>query len=216
MEDNVALGIRIAVTVVLVASLVATVLTLLVIGQSIMGGGQNKLQTGLTQIQQQDLEQYGNVTKKGSVVRSTIALYQGEPIAILVKTTALATDSSGDGLPASQTPESGTGDYFNYGCLLKTSSGAIAAQSGQTLSDGGTHSIIKDIDTANVLKKPDGQSYLEGALHIQNGVKSSNYDTSGTVAIGNSEAILDNGIFYCQLIKDITGSIIGICFTQQK
>lgn len=207
MEDNVALGIRISVTVVLVASLVATVLTLMVIGQSILGGGQNKLQTGLTQIQQQDLVQYANVTKKGSVVKSAISLYQGEPIAILVKTTALYTSTGGD---ATKSPVSGTGEYFNYGCLLK-------GFNEKQMSDGVKHIILDAGDgTTDKLKTLQGVSHLEGALEVKNGIKTTNYDTSGTVSIGNPESILDNGLFYCQLIKDITGEIIGICFTQQK
>lgn len=211
MEDNVALGIRISVTVVLVASLVATVLTLMVIGQSILGGGQNKLQTGLTQIQQQDLQQYSNVTKKGSVVKSVLNLYQGEPVAILVKTTALHTDADGDNQAATKVPTSGQGKYFNYGCLLK---GAAT----ESLSDGASHMIL-DAGTgaasSNLITR-DGVAHLEGALDVTNGIKNTNYDTAGTVAIGNPESILDNGLFYCQLIKDITGEIIGIVFTQQK
>lgn len=212
MEDNVALGIRISVTVVLVASLVATVLTLMVIGQSILGGGQNKLQTGLTQIQQQDLEQYSNVTKKGSVVKSTINLYQGEPVAILVKTTAMwtGTGSNGDGKAATETPVSGVGKYFNYGCLLKGSSEV-------TFSDGSKHRVLDaGTGTTGNLIARDGVANLEAALDVNNGIKNTNYDTAGTVQVGNPESILDNGLFYCQLIKDITGQIIGIVFTQQK
>ena len=209
MEDNVALGIRISVTIVLVASLVATVLTLMVIGQSILGGGQNKLQTGLSQVQQQDLVQYANVTKKGSVVKSTISLYQGEPVAILVKTSALAQSSTGlgDGLAQDVIPASGTGMYFNYGCLLKG-----AAKTSQ--KDDNNHYHVTISCNPNV-KTLEGQSYLEGQLLVKNGIKQTNFDTKGTVSIGNAEAILDNGLFYSQLIKDITGEIIGIIFTQQ-
>lgn len=211
MEDNVALGIRISVTVVLVASLVATVLTLMVIGQSILGGGQNKLQTGLTQIQQQDLQQYSNVTKKGSVVKSVINLYQGEPVAILVKTTALFTDTLGDARPSNESAVSGIGRYFNYGCLLK-GAGTV------TLSGGESHMVLNAATggPSAPLKTIAGVAHLEGALDVTNGIKNTNYDTAGTVSIGNPEAILDNGIFYCQLVRDITGEIIGIVFTQQK
>ena len=211
MEDNVALGIRISVTVVLVASLVATVLTLIVIGQSILGGGQNKLQTGLTQIQQQDLQQYSNVTKKGSIVKSVINLYQGEPVAILVKTTALFTDNLGDARPSTQSTVSGIGKYFNYGCLLKGAANA-------PLSGGETHMILDASSggSGSPLRTIEGVAHLEGALDVTNGIKNTNYDTAGTVSIGNPEAILDNGIFYCQLVRDITGQIIGIVFTQQK
>lgn len=240
MEDNVALGIRISVTVVLVASLVAIVLTLMVIGQSILGSGQNKLQSGLTQVQQQDLEQYANVTKKGSVVKATLNLYQGEPVALLVKTTALykaGTSNGGDdpvplgGAGGASTryaaPIPGNGMYFNYGCLIAkpTNAGQFcgsAIPSSNTV-DGTEHpyvikagTITNGVSGANdnvrLLK---GNSYLEAALVIQNGIKQTNFDTAGTVSIGNMENILDNGLFYCQIIKDISGQIIGICFTQQ-
>lgn len=206
MEDNVALGIRIAVTVVLVASLVAIVLTLMVIGQSIMGSGQNKLQSALSQIQQQDLMQYSNITKKGSIVKSTIALYEGEPLAILVKTSALFTGADGDNnTTQGAVPTSGKGKYFNYGCLIE------GAES-DTFADTSKHFILPD----GKLVAKDGMSHLEGTLDINNGIKNTNYDTKGISEIGNPEGILDNGVFYSQLVKDITGQIIGIVFTQQK
>ena len=218
MEDNVALGIRISVTIVLVASLVATVLTLTVIGQSILGSGQNKLQTGLTQIQQQDLMQYANVMKKGSVVKSVINLYQGEPVAILVKTTALWTSPDGDNEDAKTVPTSGQGLYFNYGCLLSAANNnSQPAWSQEEFTDTSKH-ILVDAGTGaatSPIRTLDGQSHLEGGLQIVNGIKQTNYDTSGTVSIGNAESILDNGLFYCQLMKDVTGEIIGVVFTQQ-
>lgn len=211
MEDNVAIGIRISVTVVLVASLVATVLTLMVIGSSILGGGQNKLQTGLSQIQQQDLMQYSNVTKKGSVVKSVLNLYQGEPVAVLVKTTAMFVDTTGDGKQATDQAVSGVGKYFNYGCLLK---GAAKA----SMTGGGQHMVIdaRTGGASDPVKTREGVAHLESTLDVTNGIKNTNYDTAGVVAIGSPESILDNGLFYCQLVKDITGEIIGIVFTQQK
>lgn len=210
MEDNVALGIRISVTVVLVASLVAIVLTLMVIGQSILGGGQNKLQTGLSTIQQQDLMQYSNVTKKGSVVKAALNLYQGEPVAILVKTTAMYTTTpDGDGQAAGASPTSGVGKYFNYGTLIKGNSEVTWSAA----NGGAKHTVVDG--TTNLIARQ-GVANLEASLVITNGVKQTNYDTAGIVSIGNPESVLDNGLFYCQLIKDITGEIIGIVFTQQK
>lgn len=210
MKENTSEMITIAVSVILVAAVVTIVLQLMSIGSGIMGAGQNKLQTGLSLVQQQDLTQYSNVTKKGSVVKSTIQLYQGEPVAILVKTTALYNLDTNRGTA----PISGKGMYFNYGCLIKGAAqkeiGAASNKSKHMILDAGTG------QAGSALVTIEGQPDLEAALQITNGIKETNYDTSGTVATGNYEAILDNGIFYSQLIKDITGEIIGIVFTQQK
>jgi hypothetical protein len=90
----------------------------------------------------------------------------------------------------------------------------------QTLGDVSnktTHMIVDAGDgSSSPLKTLEGQAYLEATLDIQNGVPQANYDTSGTVSTGSLETILDNGVFYCQLIKDKTGTIIGVVFTQQK
>lgn len=218
MEDNVALGIRISVTIVLVASLVATVLTLMAIGTSIMGGGQNKLQTTLSQIAQQDLMQYANTTKMGSVVKAIIGMYQTEELAILVKTKALQTTpilNHGDGATnVSDAPISGKGWYFNYGCRLD---GTTA----NTLPDGLSHVMVKgdgvgDVDTDDNIIIRAGVPYLEGVLKVTNGIKDSNYDTAGIVSNINYESILDNGVFYMQLLQNKTGNIIGIVCTQLK
>jgi hypothetical protein len=210
MEEPVVKGIVISLVVVLIASLIGILLSLVVVGQSILGGGQNKLQAGLTQIQQQDLQQYSNVTKKGSIVKSAIALYESEPVAILVKTTALhKAETPG----ATSTAITGQGRYVNYGILLTgASSETLKVDNNET-----THMIVDAKDgTSSTLKTLEGQAYLEATLDIQNGVPQANYDTSGTVSTGSLETILDNGVFYCQLIKDKTGTIIGVVFTQQK
>ena len=106
---------------------------------------------------------------------------------------------------------SGEGKYFCYGILVKGTTEV-------TLGDGKKHIIVdggKNTTSDKIIKRA-GQAFLETSLDIVSGVKKSNYDTSGIVETGNPEMILDNALFYCQLLKDNTGKTIGIIATQQK
>lgn len=205
-SDSVMLGLA----VFLLAMFTAALLFVVIMGQTIIGTGQNKLQGTLTSIQEQDLQQYSNMTKKGNIIKAAVSMYQGEPITILIKTADLQNDSAGDN-KRGHVMNSGEGKYFCYGILVK---GTSEVQ----LGDGKKHIIVdggKNSTSDKIIKRA-GQAFLETSLDIVSGVKKSNYDTSGIVETGNPEMILDNALFYCQLLKDNTGKTVGIIATQQK
>lgn len=205
--DIVLLGLA----VLFLAMFATAALFIVVMGQNILGVGQTNLQTSLGKIKDADLEQYSNTIKKGTIIKSSFAMYESATLALLVKTTALLRDVNGDNNQTKTGLDPGKGKYFNYGVLLK---GAKTV----TLADGNEHIIVdagENRDSDSLIRKA-GEAMLQGTLDIKNGIRKRNYDTSGTVTIGNSELILDNGLFYCQLVRDLTGDYIGIVATQQK
>ena len=56
MSEDISGMIRVGVTIILVATLVAVVLNLAVIGQSTLNSGMSNLQAGVTQISQQEFQ----------------------------------------------------------------------------------------------------------------------------------------------------------------
>ena len=67
--------------------------------------------------------------------------------------------------------------------------------------------------TGGVYQKA-GSSFYTGLLYAQNGLVQSSANTIGTTTVGNPQYILSSARFSSVLIKDTTGSIIGIYFQQ--
>ena len=67
---------------------------------------------------------------------------------------------------------------------------------------------------AFALWRDNGAANYTGYLHNTNGLVDSSYDTIGTTELGNAAYLLGSSRFSATLIKDPTGSIIGIFFKQ--
>ena len=64
------------------------------------------------------------------------------------------------------------------------------------------------------MRQQSGQPWYEGLLFVQNGIVSVNYNIKGLSAAGNPQQVLAGSRYSSTLIKDVTGNIIGIVFTQ--
>ena len=89
MSEDVSATMRVGITVILVAALVATVLNLMVMSNSLLSGGQSTLQSGIDSVSQQEFAGFNNVRVTGTQVQTALNLFQGRDIAILVQTKAL-------------------------------------------------------------------------------------------------------------------------------
>lgn len=229
MSEDVSATMRVGITVILVAALVATVLNLMVMSNSLLSGGQTTLQSGIDSVSQQEFSSYDNTKVSGTQVSTALSLFQGRDVAVCVQTTAL------------RKLEGFSGKAVNYGALLTKDGKASNAASnlpdwmgnsdnkpsGVTNTATVNNNIITaqaktayiidwaDTEKANtaIIRKGGASNYV-GYLHNTNGLVDSSYDTIGTTELGNACYILSSARFSSVLIKDATGSIIGIFFRQ--
>lgn len=218
MSEDVSATMRVGITVILVAALVATVLNLMVMSNSLLSGGQTTLQSGIDSVSTQEFATYDNTKVSGTQVTTALSLFQGRDIAVVVQTKALASDSKY------------TSSAINYGALLTTNGSTSSSSNAPSVMDS-THNkdenlITAQAKTAYIVKFTDsthsseaiyresGAPYYTGYLHNSNGLVDSSYDTIGTTELGNAAYILSSARFSSVLIKDPTGSIIGIFFKQ--
>lgn len=220
MSEDVSATMRVGITVILVAALVATVLNLMVMSNSLLSGGQTTLQSGIDSVSTQEFATYDNTKVSGTQVATALSLFQGRDVAIVVQTKALAAIS---GLEK-------TG--INYGAILtkdgKTSTTSNIAQlvDATHSGTGSSNYITNQAKTAYLVTftetthgtesifREAGAPYYTGYLHNTNGLVDSSYDTIGTTELGNAAYLLSSARFSSVLIKDPTGSIIGIFFKQ--
>ena len=219
MSEDVSATMRVGITVILVAALVATVLNLMVMSNSLLSGGQTTLQSGIDSVSTQEFASYDNTKVSGTQVSTALSLFQGRDIAIIIQTKAFAEAADG-----------GADKAINYGAIL-TKDGKSSSPSNmpakQTYASGTSSTYLtpqaktayivnfSDTDAANtaIVRKAGAANY-EGYLHNSNGLVDSSYDIIGTTELGNAAYLLSSSRFSSVLIKDPTGSIIGIFFKQ--
>jgi hypothetical protein len=191
MSEDVSSTIRVGVTVILVAALVATVLNLMVISQSILASGQSTLQSGVDQVGLQEFENYNQKKVSGTIVKSTLSLYAARDIAIVIRTN----------LCQKGAPEPWA---YNYGAIL----------SGVTPADDTVNGTGIEAKINAALNQKAGESWYTHELKLTNGVPDFNANTKGVTRTGDGQFILDSARFQAALIKDGTGTIVGISFIQ--
>ena len=224
MEADISAAMKIGITVVLVSALVASVLTLMVMSNSLQASGTTTLQSGIDAISVQQYSAYDNKKVSGTEVKTALSMFQGQDIAIVVQTKAFkAIDNSYADLA------------INYGAIL-TANGEASTNSNMppliTATNPGSYTktgnyITANAKTAYVIKftegtntagcalwRNDGAPNYSAYLHNSNGLIDSSYDVIGTTELGNAAYILTSARFSSVLIKDPTGSIIGIFFKQ--
>ena len=90
MSEDVSATMRVGITVILVAALVATVLNLMVMSNSLLSNGQITLQSGIDAVSAQEFATYDNTKVSGTQVTTALSLFQGRDVAICVQTKAFA------------------------------------------------------------------------------------------------------------------------------
>lgn len=219
MSEDVSATMRVGITVILVAALVATVLNLMVMSNSLLSGGQTTLQSGIDSVSTQEFASYDNTKVSGTQVSTALSLFQGRDVAILIQTKAFAEAADG-----------GEDKAINYGAIVTRDGKASSPRNmpaKQTYTSGTSSTYLtqqaktayivnfSDTDVSNtaIVRKAGAANY-EGYLHNSNGLVDSSYDIIGTTELGNSAYLLSSSRFSSVLIKDPTGSIIGIFFRQ--
>ena len=92
MTEDVSATIRIAVTIMLVAALVATVLNVIFIAQNAIASGVSKFTSSLDSFNKQEFDKYDQKSDiSGSEVKAAISAYAGQDVAVCVATVSSGT-----------------------------------------------------------------------------------------------------------------------------
>lgn len=234
MSGNISEAMIIGIAIIMVASLVSTGLNLMVMSNSLLSGGTTTLQGGIDAISTQEFALFDNTKVSGTQVTTALSLFQGRDIAIVIQTKALAElkdSAASNGIDWKSMA-------INYGAILCGDGNASTASNfprkfvyntTTTPTDGSQNFLTPQAKTAYVItftedQKPSnkdvaiwrevGAPNYTGFLHNSNGLVDSSYDIIGTTELGNAAYILSSARFSSVLIKDPTGSIIGIVFKQ--
>ena len=235
MEKEISSGTMLGIVLIALAAVIGLGFGVFSIAKGVANEGTVGVQDNLGTVSESAFDDYNDKIVTGTMVKSAIQNFKGKSVAILVNTTAMdkavvsykshlslqtykmtnyqitafdgPTKLAG-GAPMSATKATANEHFYvNYNALL----GATA-----TTADDGVTTVTK-LTNPGSLKLQDG---IYNAVGIPfavdaNGKVAFDYSTGGSTRTGNCEYLAPTAKFDANLIKDETGTTIGIVFTQR-
>ncbi len=227
MEKEISSGTMLGIVLIALAAVIGLGFGVFSIAKGVANEGTVGVQDNLNTVTDSAFEDYNDKIVTGTQVKSAIQNFEGKSVAILICTTA-----GQKGVVTYTNHTSGVtcyklGDkvYMNYNALLGTDSEGTAATpivkntSLGTLT-GGTfapHSSITAFDNGGTAAQiKDGYVTISQAFQIDANTGKVLFDNSigGQSRSGNCEYISTSSKFEANLVKDTSGTNVGIMFTQ--
>ncbi|GMQ55944.1 hypothetical protein AN1V17_03360 [Vallitalea sediminicola] len=187
MEGEMGTGARIAIALIVLGVLISVVFTILGFTRNTTNQGITTVQNSLESMQLAVYDDYDQQMMSGTQSLSALKLFEGRPIGLIVRTASQRSN------PKVITDSSDEG--FNYGAIFKNATSDYKV-TGMTKETGESW-YVKNLNTGDSGTMTYNMNYIE-------------CKKSGTKAY-----IRPTAKFLAELIKDSTGTIVGICFTQQ-
>lgn len=192
MGEDISSGAKIGIILIILCSLIAIVFALLTMMKNITNTGSSQLQNGLDQMLASQFQDYDQKIITGTQVASAMSIFDGQPVAFVVRTTASNKASKA----------------YCYGALITGTTEANAEQD----SDGKVYTVATSTITG---AKEAGAGFYTLSLDVSKGSYAYNLNIKPTKTSGTSTYIRSSAKFMSELIHDSTGDTIGIVFTQQ-
>lgn len=198
MSEDMSAMLRTGATLVLVAALIAGILNIVSIATTAIGSSMTKVQSGTSTLAVQEFQSYNQETIAGTEVLSALNLFNDRDIALVVVTNAQQ--------------KSGSVSGNNYGAVLegfKEKAGTGAGVSAGNVANG-----ICDIAVSSAVMKAEScVAEIKTDATTGNLVYNRSYKISKTK--GQPQFINATGKFYCTLIYDDSGDVIGVLMVQK-
>lgn len=193
MEGELGSGARIAIALIVIGVIISIIFVILGFTRGTTNQGISTVSVSMDSMSLARFDDYDQKLISGTQVVSAVKLFEGQPVASVVRT--LAT------LDISATDTSSTFQGNNYGALL----------TGSTKPSG------RDYYTSAAIQRTATQandSHYTVNLDTTSGIKYNMIYTPMTES-GTDTFVRPTAKFLAELIKDTTGQIVGVCFTQQ-
>lgn len=236
MEKEISSGTMLGIVLIALAAVIGLGFGVFSIAKGVANEGTVGVQDNLGAVSESAFDDYNDKIVTGTMVKSAVTNFTGKSVAILINTTAmdkavkaykehknLSVFTITNGTAASAAykdntsaqialgtkldADSGTHYYVNYNALLGVAGGT-----------GGAITSIQGIADDGKLVLKDGVYNAEGmpfAINPSTGKVVFDNTVGGFGRTGNCEYLAATAKFDANLIKDDTGTTIGIVFTQR-
>ncbi|GKU77568.1 hypothetical protein [Paenibacillus sp. L3-i20] len=179
MEGELGSGARIAIALIVIGVIISIIFVILGFTRGTTNQGITTVANSMDSMSLAQFDDYDQKILSGTQVVSAIKLFEGRPVAQVVRTTSQMKSTGG------------AGSGHNYGAIL-------------------ADTTDKGVITMGTLT---GSHYVEG-LETEGGI-TYNMKYLPTTVSGTDTFVRPTAKFLAELIKDTTGTIVGVCFTQQ-
>lgn len=219
MGDDLSTGAKIGIGLVILCFLIAIVLALLMVVKNITNSGAGQMESGLNQMMQTTYDDYDQKVVTGTKITSAVKLFQSENMAIVVESGLCQKYNKGPRIygmllkgnqtVASTDPTKGvtkahSTDYPIYEMPIASAGGTYPTNRSDLKLGGSTTETQLCMDT-------DTSTYWVGTP--TNPVQF-NMNTKPMELSGDNSYVRSNGKYMSMLIRDDSGTIIGIYFMQ--
>ncbi|WP_027088411.1 hypothetical protein [Cohnella panacarvi] len=186
MEGELGSGARIAIALIVIGVIISVIFVILGFTRGTTNQGISGVSTSMDAMTLARFDDYDQKTISGTQVIAAVKLFEGQPVATVVRTTATMSAAGG----------ANTGN--NYGALL-TNSNKVEG------NDYYTTAVI----TRTEAQENDSFYTVSLVTPISHNLKYTPMTDAGT-----NQFVRPTAKFLAELMKDSTGMIVGICFTQ--
>lgn len=217
MGTDISEGAKVGIILIILCALIAIVFSLLTMMKNITSSGSQSLQNGLDQLGDSEFQSYDQKTVSGTDVAAAIKIFEGRPVSFVVVTTADQKAATG-----------GTYTGHLYGAYLTCTDPAAGVAGDDAGTNAGKYWQVSvnpansdaepgEVAAADGVQKYTGNSYYTAALYTNaSGVVEYNMNTKPISVTGKKTYVRSSAKFMAELIKDPTGTKIGVVFTQQN
>lgn len=235
MEKEISSGTMLGIVLIALAAVIGLGFGVFSIAKGVANEGTVNVQDNLGTVSESSFEDYNDKIVTGTMVKSAVTNFSGKSVGILINTTAMdkqvkpyashqslqvyslkesgkttitkATQILGEDEYLGNIPTDGTHYYVNYNALFgstaETEDGVTEVTWGR---EGGS------LELKDGIYQADGVGFavdkLSGKVQFDNSV-------GGFSRTGNCECLSSTAKFDANLIKDTSGTTIGIAFTQR-
>ena len=219
MEKEISSGTMLGIVLIALAAVIGLGFGVFSIAKGVANEGTVGVQDNLGTVSESAFDDYNDKIVTGTMVKSAVQNFTGKPVAILINTNAMhkgvVTNKAHE---VSYVFKIGTKDYINYNALLATDTAGEekgepvnatnpvkGEGSVKLVSEGGVVANIKDgiLTIAN----PFAINQTSGKVEFDNSI-------GGFSRSGNCEYLAPSAKFEANLIRDTSGTTIGVIFTQ--
>lgn len=235
MEKEISSGTMLGIVLIALAAVIGLGFGVFSIAKGVANEGTVGVQDNLNTVTDSAFEDYNDKIVTGTQVKSAVQNFEGKSVAILIHTTAMdkgvksyngrnaITTTTGEGSNAVTVTTGGLTcrsiggkDYVNYNALLAADSSATGVENlpkGSIVKGEGT--ILHAGEGTNAATLKDGVLTTSDAFALDvNGKVLFDYAIGGMSRTGNCEYVSTSSKFEANLIRDTSGTNIGIMFTQ--
>jgi hypothetical protein len=196
MEGELGSGARIAIALIVIGVIISVIFVILGFTRGTTNQGITTVQNSMDSMSLAQFDDYDQKILSGTQVISAIKLFEGRPVAAIVRTTASMNITTPGTVP---TDDMGG---HNYGALLEGAARNTGVEPVVVTFGGMTRTGNNSFFTQNIGTAANGNMDFN-SIYLP------------LTRSGTDTFVRPTAKFLSQLIKDSTGTIVGVCFTQQ-